>query len=257
MIDLHCHILPDVDDGAKNWDESLAMARLAVSEGITHILATPHHMNRSWINPKSQVVSLTTELQDRLDDENIPLTIFPGQEVRLHGEIMKNIQNNDICFIDEMNQYVLIEFPTPEVPAYAERLFYEMQVERITPIIVHPERNHAILKDPNILYDFASKGVLSQLTAASYIGSFGREIEKLSHQMIEHNLVHFIASDAHNNTNRKFHMKEAFEKLTQDFGQETADQFDQTTRDLVNGDPVVTPEPIKVEENKGFFGLFK
>lgn len=256
MIDLHCHILPGIDDGARNWDESVAMARLAVSEGITHILATPHHMNRSWINPKQVVIPLVNELQNRLDAEGIPLTIFPGQEVRLHGEIMRSINENEICFIDEGNQYVLIEFPTPEVPAYAERLFYEMQTQQITPIIVHPERNHAILKDPNILYDFASRGVLAQLTAASYLGAFGKEIEKVSHQMIEANLVHFLASDAHNMTNRKFHMQEAFEKLVKEFGEDKVKQFDQTTRNLVNGDPVVGPDPKEIEDKKRFFGLF-
>jgi len=256
MIDLHCHILPSIDDGARNWDESLAMARLAAREGITHILATPHHMNRSWMNPKSVVVPLVNELQERLDAENIPVTIFPGQEVRLHGDILDSIQGNDICFIDEFDQYVLIEFPTPEVPAYAERLFYELQTEEITPIIVHPERNHAILKDPNILYDFAARGVLAQLTSASYLGAFGKKIEKVSRQLIEANLVHFLASDAHNTTNRKFHMKEAFEKLTEEYGAKKAEQFDQTTRDLVNGDPVLVPDPKKVETNKGFFGLF-
>lgn len=256
MIDLHCHILPEIDDGARDWDESLKMARLAVDEGITHILATPHHMNRSWINPKGVVVPLVNELQDRLDKEAIPLTIFPGQEVRLHGEILENIKKNEICFVDELEQYVLIEFPTPEVPAYAERLFYEMQTTQITPIIVHPERNHAILKDPNLLYDFVSRGVLAQVTAASYLGAFGKEIEKISHQMIEANLVHFLASDAHNTTNRKFHMQEAYEKLMNEFGAKKAKEFDETTRALVNGDPVVVPEPQRIEKKKRFFGLF-
>ena len=167
MIDLHCHILPGIDDGARNWDESLEMARLAVSEGITHVLATPHHMNRSWMNPKHAVLPLVDELQNRIDAAQIPLTIFPGQEVRLHGEIIENMKQDEICFIDEGNEYVLIEFPTPEVPAYTERLFYEMQTQRITPIIVHPERNHAILKEPNILYEYVNRGVLAQVTAAS------------------------------------------------------------------------------------------
>src|SRR5699024_817617 len=123
MIDLHCHILPGVDDGPKNWEMSIEMAKLAVDEGITHILATPHHMNRQWMNPKHNVLALVDELQDRLDAEEIPLTIFPGQEVRLHGEILANIQNDEICFVDEFNQYVLIEFPTATVPEYANRLF--------------------------------------------------------------------------------------------------------------------------------------
>lgn len=256
MIDLHCHILPGVDDGPKNWQMSLEMAKLAVDEGITHILATPHHMNRHWMNPKSEVIKLVDELQERLDNENIPLTIFPGQEVRLHGEILANIQNDEICFVDEFNQYVLIEFPTATVPEYANRLFYDMQSEGITPVIVHPERNHAILKDPNILYEFVNRGILAQVTAASYIGKFGKEIEKLSKQLIESDLVHFIASDAHNVTSRKYYMQHAYEKLKKDFGKDKAHAFDQVTRDLLNGDVVSIPEPEKIKPNKRFFGLF-
>jgi protein-tyrosine phosphatase len=256
MIDLHCHILPGVDDGPKDWEMSLEMAKAAVDEGITHILATPHHMNRHWMNPKSEVLMLVNELQERIDNENIPLTIFPGQEVRLHGEILQNIQKDEICFIDEFNQYILIEFPTATVPDYADRLFYEMQSAGITPVIVHPERNHAILKDPSILYEFVSKDILAQLTAASYLGLFGKEIEKLSTQLIEHNLVHFLASDAHNVTSRKFYMKEAFRKLEKEYGKEKVRAFDQVTRDLVNGDVVSIPEPEKIEKNKRFFGLF-
>src|SRR5699024_1485137 len=171
------------------------------------------------------------EFQVKVDEENIPLTVFPGQEVRLHGEILENIQNDEICFIDEMNQYVLIEFPTSSVPDYSERLFFELQSAGITPVIVHPERNHAILKNPSILYDFVSRGVLAQVTAASYIGKFGKEIEKLSNQLIEADLVHFIASDAHNVTSRKYYMQHAYEKLEKDFGKEKAHAFDQVTRD--------------------------
>ena len=256
MIDLHCHILPGVDDGPKDWEMSLEMAKAAVDEGITHILATPHHMNRYWMNPKSDVLLLVNELQERIDNENIPLTIFPGQEVRLHGEILQNIQKDEICFIDEFNQYILIEFPTATVPDYADRLFYEMQSAGITPVIVHPERNHAILKDPSILYEFVSRDILTQLTAASYLGLFGKEIEKLSTQLIEHNLVHFLASDAHNVTSRNFYMKEAFEKLEKEYGNEKIRAFDQVTRDLVNGDVVSIPDPRKIEPTKRFFGLF-
>src|SRR5690625_4627904 len=255
MIDLHCHILPGVDDGPKDWEMSLEMAKAAVDEGITHILATPHHMNRHWMNPKSEVLMLVNELQERIDSENIPLTIFPGQEVRLHGEILQNIQKDEICFIDEFNQYILIEFPTATVPDYADRLFYEMQSAGIIPVIVHPERNHAILKDPLILYEFVSRDILTQLTAASYLGLFGKEIEKLSTQLIEHNLVHFLASDAHNVTSRNFYMKEAFKKLEKEYGNEKVRAFDQVTRDLVNGDPIYIPES-KIIKKKQFFGLF-
>lgn len=256
MIDLHCHILPGLDDGAQDKESSLDMARLAVEEGITHILATPHHKKLHWSHPKNIVVEKTNELQDRLDEEGIPLTIFPGQELHLHGTLMESIERDEICFIDEFEQYILVEFPSTNIPEYADRLFFELQSEGITPIIVHPELNKPIQKDPSLLYDFATRGILAQVTAGSYIGKLGKDIEKLSHQLIEANLVHFLASDAHNTTSRPFYMKKAIEKLEKEFGSEKVEAFDQMTRNLVNGDPVTLFEPQPIKVKKRFFGLF-
>ena len=253
MIDLHCHILHGIDDGPKTMDESLDMARLAVSEGITHILATPHYKNGLWDNEKTDIVRLVSQLQEKLNTENIPLTIFPGQEVRINGELISQIEQNNIQFIDEQEQYVLIEFPTMSIPHYSERLFYELSNKGITPVIVHPERNRAIFKNPQLLKQFIQKGALSQLTAGSYVGGFGKDIQKFSTQLIEANLVHFLASDAHNTTQRPFLLNQAVEKLTKEFGQAKTTEFDQVTRDLLNGDVIVTPDPLSVKKKKRFF----
>lgn len=255
MIDLHCHILPGIDDGAKTIEDSVDMAREAVAEGITHILATPHYKNGHWDNEKPEILALVDELQDELDARDIPLTIFSGQEVRINGEFFDDMEQGKVQFIDEGNQYVLIEFPTPTIPEYAESLFFEMQREGITPVIVHPERNHAILKDPDKLLNFVEKGALAQLTAASYTGGFGKDIQKLSKQLIEADLVHFLASDAHNIGSRSFHMKAAYQKLEKEFGKEKVAAYQQVTKDLVNGDPIFPPTPTKVKRSK-FLGLF-
>ncbi|MGX7393454.1 tyrosine-protein phosphatase [Carnobacterium mobile] len=255
MIDLHCHILPGIDDGAKDIEDSIDMARAAVAEGITHILATPHYKNGHWDNEKKDILVLVDELQEELDARDIPLTIFPGQEVRINGELFEDLAEEKIQFIDEGNQYVLIEFPTPSIPAYTESLFFELQKEGITPIIVHPERNRAVLKNPNVLLPFVEKGALAQLTAASYTGGFGKSIQKVSKQLVEANLVHFIASDAHNISSRSFHMKEAFRKLEKEFGREKVNEYQQVTKDLVNGEVIVSPTARTVKQPK-FLGLF-
>lgn len=255
MIDLHCHILPGIDDGAKDIEDSIDMARAAVAEGITHILATPHYKNGHWDNEKKDIFVLVDELQEELDARGVPLTIFPGQEVRINGELFEDLTEDKIQFIDEGNQYVLIEFPTPSIPAYTESLFFELQKEGITPIIVHPERNRAVLKDPNVLLPFVEKGALAQLTAASYTGGFGKSIQKVSKQLVEANLVHFIASDAHNVSSRSFHMKEAFRKLEKEFGREKVAEYQQVTKDLVNGEVIVSPTARTVKQAK-FLGLF-
>lgn len=255
MIDLHCHILPGVDDGAKTMEETIEMAKVAVEEGITHILATPHHMNRDWINEKKDVIKLIETVQKELDSRMIPLTIFPGQEVRLYGEVLDDVKDDKILFVDEKRQYLLVEFPTSSIPAYTERLFYDLQSNGVTPIIVHPERNHIIIEHPNKLKNLIEKGCLTQLTAASFTGGFGKQIQKLSKKLIEANLIHFIASDAHNTTNRSFHMKEAYEKLAKEYGASKRDEFVQTTKDLINGEIITPLEPSKIKKNR-LFDLF-
>src|SRR5699024_5471291 len=115
---------------------------------------------------------------------------------------------DEILFVDEQNRYLLIEFPTMSIPHYADSLFFQLMQDGITPIIVHPERNQEIISNPNRLLDFIDRGALSQLTASSYTRVFGKEIAELSSKLIEANLVHILASDAHNTRGRSFNMKE-------------------------------------------------
>lgn len=255
MIDLHCHILPGIDDGAKTMNDSLDMARRAVSQGITHILATPHYKNGRWDNEKEDILEYVDTLQKELDHRDIPLKLFPGQEVRIVGELIEDITANKIQFIDEDNQYLLLEFPTASVPHFTDQLFFELQKKSITPIIVHPERNHAILNNPNELLHLIEKGALAQLTAGSYVGSFGKNIQKLSHQLIQSDLVHFIASDAHNIHSRDFYMKDAYEKLEKEFGRQKVNEFKQLTKDLINGEMIVANPPKRIQKTK-FLGIF-
>lgn len=255
MIDLHCHILNGIDDGAQTLEDSIAMASAAVAEGITHILVTPHHKNGAYINEKDRILEKMAELQEELDSRGIELTLFPGQEVRINGELLEEIDSRKIQFVDEDNQYLLIEFPTMTVPAYSENLFFELSKRNITPVIVHPERNQIFMENPNALIPFIEKGALAQLTAGSYLGKFGKKIQKVSKQMVEANLVHILASDAHNVTSRGFRMKEAYEKLEKEFGSSKVSQFKQRTKDLVNGEIIIPDIPSKVKERK-ILGLF-
>lgn len=257
MIDIHCHILPNIDDGARSWEDSLALAELAVEEGITHLLATPHHLNGKYVNKKQEVSRITEELQKRMNQANLPLTVFPAQEVRVSGDILAGIENDEILFVDETNKYLLIEFPAMTIPHYAEQLFFSLQQKGITPVIVHPERNQEIIENPDRLLEFIERGALAQLTASSYIGVFGKKIAELSSQLIDANLVHVLASDAHNTRGRAFNMKEAFQKLEKEFGKEKVREFQQNAKDLINGDYIQpnTPSEIRKKRRKRF-GLF-
>ena len=263
MIDLHCHLLPGVDDGARTLEDSLAMAQKAVAEGITHILVTPHHNNGKYLNPKAAVVAATEALQTELDNRGINLTLYPSQEVRINGDLLKDIENEDILFVDEESRYLLIEFPTLSIPEYTEVLFFKLRQKGITPVIVHPERNQAIIDDPNILLPFIERGALAQVTAASYMGVFGKDIARLSFRLIEANLVHIIASDAHNTQGRGFYCKKAFARLEKQFGSEKVLYFQENAKNLLNGDAMHTEAPVEVSAkgncsrlNKVKFSLF-
>lgn len=250
MIDLHCHILPNVDDGADSLETSLAMAKEAVQQGITHVLCTPHHNNGRYENSKATVVQAVALLQAELDKVQIALTLFEGQEVRISGELLQEINNDQLLFTDLGDTYLLIELPTMDIPAYTEELFFELRTKGKVPVIVHPERNSKFREDPNRLLPYLEMGCLAQLTAPSLVGTFGKSIQKTAQEMVEHNLVQMMASDAHGVHKRKFHLKEAYELM----GKEKAELMQQVAKDLVNGDQVTYPSPERVKKRK--FGLF-
>ncbi|MGM0275393.1 tyrosine-protein phosphatase [Enterococcus sp. AZ080] len=234
MIDLHCHILPGIDDGPKTVKESIAMAEEAVRQGITHILCTPHH-NQRFTNEKADVLLAVEDLQKELDRQSIPLTLFEGQEVRIKSNLIDEIKSGKILFADVADRYLLAELPTNSIPEYTESLFYELRQMGIVPIIVHPERNRGFQESPNLLLPYLNMGCLAQLTAPSIAGVYGKQIKKLSEQLIEHNLVQMIASDAHSRKNRDFYMEKAYKIVGKKYGIEVINKMDQTCRDIING----------------------
>lgn len=204
MIDLHSHILPGVDDGAQTLEDSLEMARKAISQGITHLMCTPHHNNGKYNNPADKIIREVANLQGELDKRGLDLTLLEGQEVRLTEFLLTAIQRDEILFTDLDNTYLLIEFPTNEVPIYAEQVFYQLLNRGQVPVIVHPERNAVFREEPNRLVSFLEMGTLTQLTAPSIVGIFGSDIQQTARQMLEHNMLYMVASDAHNLRHRTF-----------------------------------------------------
>lgn len=254
MIDLHCHILPGVDDGAQSLSDSLNMARKAIEQGIHTIVATPHHLNNSYQNPKRQILDRVEELNKLLHQENVDVTILPGQEVRVYGEILEGYAAGEILPVNH-TPYVLVEFPSNHVPRYTEKLFYELQMNGLIPIIVHPERNREIIERSDLLYQLVKKGALTQITAASICGDFGKKIRSFSFQLIENNLTHFIASDAHNITNRSFKMNEAFGVIQKKYGNDMVYYFSENAALVIDGMHVNKEDPERIKRKK-LFKLF-
>ncbi|WP_127345758.1 tyrosine-protein phosphatase [Lactobacillus amylolyticus] len=238
LVDIHCHILPGIDDGSKDWKTSLKLARDAVKDGVTHAVCTPHTLNGRYLNHKEDVIKLTDEYQQRLKEARIPLTVFPGQEVRISGDLPQALEDDDILFLDEDGRYMLLEFPSDDVPAYSQDMIFKVMQRGITPIIVHPERNNRILKRPTILQNLIKQGCLVQITASSYVGTFGKDIEEMSRKFIEAGQCACFASDAHDLPKRQYEYSEALEKLSNEFGSEKAQEFRDNAQAIVNGDDV-------------------
>lgn len=250
MIDIHSHILAGIDDGAKSLDESIEMAKIAVQEGITTLFATPHHIYGKYETSKNDIIQKVDELNKALEKENIPLQVLPGQEVRIHNNLLEDYRLKKIATFNDHQRYILIEFPYDHVPLYTEQLLYDIQFEGLIPIIVHPEKQLEFMENPFLLYNFVKKGALTQITAASVVGSNNRKVKRFTNQIIEANLTHFIASDAHNKSNRNFRMKEAYSVIRSKYGEEMVELF-QSNAELLLQDQFVHKEmPDRVKKKK-------
>ncbi|GEN54632.1 tyrosine-protein phosphatase [Halobacillus faecis] len=256
MIDIHSHILPGVDDGAQTIEESIQMAEAAVKDGITHIVATPHHNNGAFNNYKNNIKIQVAELNRTFQERGINLQVLPGQETRVFGEMIEGLRVNEVLPINDDTNYVFVEFPSSSVPRYASQLFFDMQVAGYQPVIVHPERNKAIIENPDLLYSFVKKGTYAQLTAASVCGKFGKKVKKFSEQLIEANLVHLVATDAHNTTSRGFCLSEAYSEIRKNYGLDLVYLLSENAEDLIAGRVLQAEPPHHINKKKKVLGLF-
>ena len=256
MVDLHCHLLPGIDDGSNSMDISLRLAREATENGVTHALLTPHHMNGCYVNHKQDVIRRTKEFQEQINAHNIPLTVFPGQEVRINGQLLEALDKDDILFADTAGKYMMLEFPDDDVPHYTNQMIFDLQQRRIIPVIVHPERNTKIMAEPDLIYRLLEKGCLSQITASSYVGTFGKKVENFSRQLIEAGQGYVFASDAHDLPGRKYEMRQAFEKLQHEFGKDLVNQYESNAQAIINGEVVALNDLRVIRKRKKYFWLF-
>lgn len=195
MIDIHTHILPGVDDGAKDVLEALAMARLAVADGITHLFATPHHRDYTPLF-RQNVMQRVAKLQAELDAANIPLTLLPGFEVRLYEDMFMD-WDREMAGPLGNSRYVLAEPLFHRYDAQAEAMLFELFERGYQPIMAHPERIRPIQDKLSLLDPFLARGGLTQITATSLTYKEEGRAKKIAEEMLRQGMVHFIASDAH------------------------------------------------------------
>lgn len=200
MIDLHCHILPGIDDGPPDYAQALELARLAVFNGIHHAIATPHIHPGTWDNERSGIKHVWRSFQMELERNEIPLTIGMAAEVRVCGELMALLAANRIPFLGTYRgmRVILLEFPHEHIPVGSDALVKWLLKRNILPMIAHPERNKAVIRDLMKIVPFVEMGCLLQVTAGSLAGQFGEFAELRARQMLENGWITVLASDAHN-----------------------------------------------------------
>ena len=204
MIDLHCHLLPGIDDGPQTLDEAIALAAHAVKSGITHAVVTPHvHIGR-YENDLPSIRRDLAKFQAELDSLKIPLKLGLGGEIRLGEEVVDYIAASRIPFLGECGGYkiMLLEFPHGHVPIGADKFVAWLLKKRIRPLIAHPERNREIMDDINKLTPFVTMGCMLQLTAGSVEGRFGEHARARAVDLLRRGWVSVLASDAHNMEHR-------------------------------------------------------
>ena len=209
MVDIHCHILPQVDDGAKSWEVSLEMCRMAAGDGITHMVATPH-ANEVYSYNREQHASVLEQLRTRLAG---PPDISLGCDFHFSYENMLQVLSNPAQYTIGNTRYLLVELSDYSIPRGFPEHLDQLMAAGLRPVITHPERNPLLQSRPEQLLDWASQGAIMQVTANSLTAHWGRTAQRVARWLLDHHAVHVIASDAHDLDHRPPLLSPAYRTL--------------------------------------------
>lgn len=247
LLDLHSHMLPGLDDGASDWHQSLAMANMAVEDGIKGVVCTPHWVLGRYDNTRQMILRALEKLKKKLADHDIPLNVYPGAELRLDVNLSQRIRTGELLTINDTGRFALIELPEGPLPQNLEEFFWDLKAQKITPIISHPERNAVLLRYPIRLYKWVQMGVLTQLTAASLLGLFGTKVEKFAALLVAHNLIHILVTDTHGLRIRTPILSEGYRAVEAMKGSAVAREMAyEIPKRIIQGEPVIPDEPIPI-----------
>ncbi len=247
LVDIHVHILPGLDDGAKTRDDAIAMATVAAKHGTSWIVATPHvdplHL-RQGPRKVETIKEEVDSLQKSIASCGLSIQVMPGMEIAIAPDIVGHLNRGEVMTVADGGKYVLIEFPFQMIPSYAEEEIFNIAAYGYIPIIAHPERNASVIHNPNVLIPFLKAGALAHVNADSLTGREGWRPRKTAEILLSHGLAHFIASDGHSSTSRRPRLDLAFEIAAGLVGE---DEALKTVRDtplaIVLGEDVSVCEP--------------
>ncbi len=237
MIDLHSHIIPGIDDGAKSWEEAVAMCRMAWENGTELLVATPHVFNGLYQPSTVSISEHIDLLKERLRNECIELEIMQGAEVHACPDLPLLLAEEPKLTLNANGRYFLLEFPHSIIPPSADQFIFRLVIKNFTPIIVHPERNLYIQRNIELLERLLRHGAVCQVTAMSFTGGFGPHARKCAYELLRRDLIHVVASDAHNMNGRSPQLSEARKTIQARVGvKKTQELFETRPQKILNGE---------------------
>jgi protein-tyrosine phosphatase len=261
MIDIHNHILPGIDDGAKNMEETLEMVRELYETGFYTLIATPHVMEGRGFISSTEILALTEQVQQQVAEAGIPIQILPGAENYVFPDMANWFNEGKLLTLGNTGKYLLVELPMLEIPRYTDQVFFDLQVKGITPVLAHPERYQALVDEPERLLDWARKGILFQLDLRSITGKYGTSVRKFARTILNSDLVHFVGSDAHCVTTSKLVYKDSLQKVKEFVGDKRFLELTTTNPgNILKGKVKLGERDYSLKEltskKKGFWKLF-
>jgi protein-tyrosine phosphatase len=258
MIDIHCHILHELDDGPETLRESMEMCKAAYQDGIRTIFATPHTLNGVYQNDREWIIARVKALKRTLTQASPSsispvimegpeaLKILPGADVHFSEKVLDYLDDGKALTLGDGGKYLLLEFPSQGVPYRAEVALFEMITRRIIPIITHPERNMEFIRRPQRFGAMIHNGCLGQVTAISLTGGFGEQVRLLAEKMLKARWIQFIASDAHSLQGRSPVLSEAVKRAEKIVGKEEAQKMvNEYPQAILEGRVLRFPPPAK------------
>jgi protein-tyrosine phosphatase len=221
FTDIHCHLIPGIDDGAQSWEQCLEMALMAATDGFQTVIATPHQLGSFSHNRGDLIRARTAELQRLLDDHRVALRVLPGADVRIEAGMIDKLRSGEVLTLADRGRHVLLELPH-ELYFPLNELLDGLHRAGLVGVLSHPERNQGLLKQPHLVESLVQSGCLMQVTSGSLMGTFGPACVRMAEWMLQQGLVHFLATDAHGPKARRPLMRHAFRRAASIVGEEIA-----------------------------------
>ena len=202
MIDIHTHIIFDVDDGSDTLEESIAILKKARENGVTDIILTPHYIDEGRYD-KEKIDRNFNILLKKVNEQDIDIKLYLGNEIAVYGNITRILEDKRVkCLAN--SKYILIEFPMGTDVDYVLDTIYEIKLKNLVPVIAHPERCECFVKHPELINNVVNEGALLQCNTGSLLGVYGLKAKKIVKKLLKDNLISFFATDTHNAKNRRY-----------------------------------------------------